>query len=222
MRGPLNLSTTCVALAVLVAVAGCSLSPNAGTQTADTSRTFSAVIAAAIDRAGKDHRVDASQMDALIDAQSAGALTPVAATEALTTELTCLEDAGFTGGRVVNDESMGFPSPGIVDLAPPPSVSDTQADSLLDDCDAKYATYVLYAYTQQPASQDAYWALADAAAPAIRRCLEDSGVPASAIGDTTAEVVDTAVAFFMELDDELTQYGSENCLGDLSAPNANR
>jgi hypothetical protein len=218
----LKLGTTGVALAVLVAVAGCTSTPNAGSQTADTSRTFSVVIAAAIDRAGKDVRVDDSQVAVLVNAQSAGTLTADAARGALASELTCLEDAAFTGGRVVDDESMGFPSPGIVDLAPPPNVSNAQANGLLDDCDAKYATYVLYAYAQQPASQDAYWALADAAAPDIRRCLEDSGVPASAIGASTAEVVETAVAFFMELDDELTQYGSENCLGDLPVPTANR
>jgi hypothetical protein len=207
---------------IALSLTGCASGPSVSPSPGAPSNTGDDVISVAIARAAADSRTDASQTDALATAAASGDVAFDTVNEALGRELTCLEEAGFAGGRIVTDDSMGFPSPGIVDLAHPPNISDNQADQLLDDCDAKYATFVLYAYAQQPASQDAYWALADAAAPDIRRCLVASGVPDSAIGSSTAEVVDTAVAFFMELDDELTQYGSENCLGDLPVPTANR
>lgn len=180
------------------------------------------MIATAIAKASDDPLVSEEQRKALEAAQSAGEVSYDLLTGALQDTLACLEQAGFTGGRIVVDESMGFPLPGINDLLAPETVTDEQAGSMMDDCQRTTSSYLGSAYTQQPASQDAYWALADAAAPDVRRCLEESGVPASDIGDTTSEVIDTAVAYFMELDPELAQYGSENCMGDLPVPKANR
>lgn len=183
---------------------------------------FDTVISTALEKAQADPMVSDSQMDALHAAEAAGEVAYDAMTAALQDTLACLEQSGFSGGRIVVDESMGFPLPGINDLVAPETVTDEQAGAMMDDCQRTTSAYLGTAYTQQPASQDAYWALADAAAPDVRRCLEESGVPASAIGDTTSEVIDTAVAYFMELDPELEQYGSENCMGDLPVPKANR
>ena len=206
--------------ACAVAITACTPAPAPTPSSAGDG--FELVIATAIDKASNDPLVSEEQLKALEAAQSEGEVAYDALTAALQDTLACLEQSGFSGGRIVVDESMGFPLPGINDLVAPETVTDEQAGAMMDDCQRTTSAYLGTAYTQQPAYQDAYWALADAAAPDVRRCLEESGVPASAIGDTTSEVIDTAVAYFMELDPELEQYGSENCMGDLPVPKANR